>query len=226
MKSSLIVPLAILSLTCLVAAEPLALTVHTDQTTKTISTGIYGQFLEHIFNSVHGGLWGDQILNGTLELRPAFGRRGVRRGPAPADASAAAMTAASATTPAATPPAAAPAAAPTTTPPRNWEFVGDVNEVTMDRDNPFNAEVSARLAAKAGSTSATGPGIRQRNIALKQGEKYTFSLYARGSGSVVVTFYDGNTPAFSKTFTGLTAQWQKFTRRVHGSRRRLTPPRC
>ena len=42
---------------------------HTDKTTKNIDQRIYGQFLEHIFNSVHGGLWGDQILNGTLELR-------------------------------------------------------------------------------------------------------------------------------------------------------------
>jgi alpha-L-arabinofuranosidase len=60
MKSGLIVPLAVLSPTSLVAAKPLALTVHTDQTTKTISVGIYGQFLERIFHSVHGGLWGDQ----------------------------------------------------------------------------------------------------------------------------------------------------------------------
>ena len=51
------------------AAEPVALTVHTDQPAGTISPRIYGQFLEHIFNSVHGGLWGDQIQNGTLELR-------------------------------------------------------------------------------------------------------------------------------------------------------------
>jgi len=164
--------------------DPIVLTVHTDQTTKTVSTGIYGQFLEHIFNSVHGGLWGDQILNGTLELRPARGRRG--EGPARAGA-------------------------PTAATPRNWEFVGDANEVSVDRDNPFNAEVSMRLAAKAGGDSATGPGIRQRNIALKQGEKYTLSLHARGSGSVVASFYDGNTPAFSKTFTDLAARWQEFT---------------
>ena len=184
MKSWFIVPLVTLSLTSLAVADPLALTVHTDQTTKTISTGIYGQFLEHIFNSVHGGLWGDQILNGTLELRPPRGGRG--RGPAPA-------------------------AAPTATTLRNWEFVGDANEVSIDRDNPFNAEVSVRLAGKAGGDATTGPGIRQRNIALKEGEKYTLSLYAHGSGSVVATFSDGNTPAFSKTFTDLTAQWQKFT---------------
>ncbi|MEN6337766.1 MAG: alpha-L-arabinofuranosidase C-terminal domain-containing protein [Phycisphaerales bacterium] len=163
--------------------EPLALTVHTDRTTKTVSAGIYGQFLEHIFNSVHGGLWGDQILNGALEPRPARVRQ-----------------------------SGGLAAAETPTPMtlRYWEFVGDANEVAMDRDNPFNAEVSVRLAAGAGSDSAAGPGIRQRNIALRQGETYTLSLYARGSGSVVAAFYDGNTPAFTRTFTGLTAEWQKF----------------
>jgi hypothetical protein len=71
MKNRSIVLLATLSLTPLVAAEPLALTVHTDQATKNVSTGIYGQFLEHIFNSVHGGLWGDQILNGDLTPKTA-----------------------------------------------------------------------------------------------------------------------------------------------------------
>jgi hypothetical protein len=95
------------------------LTVHTDQTTKTISTGIDGQFLEHIFNSVHGGLWGDQILKGTLELRPGGPGRGGR----------------------------GPTAAPTANAPRNWEFVGDANEVSIDRDNPFNADVSVRIVA-------------------------------------------------------------------------------
>ena len=163
-------------------ADPLALTVHTDQTTKTVRVGIYGQFLEHIFNSVHGGLWGDQILNGTLELRPARPGRRMR----------------------------GPGAAPATTP-RNWEFVGAADEVSADRDNPFNADVSVRIAAKVGGDSTTGPGIRQRDIALQQGETYTLSLYARGSGSVIVTFHDGDVPVFTKTVAGLTAQWQKFT---------------
>jgi alpha-N-arabinofuranosidase len=181
MKRWLNISLVTLVLTSVVAADPVSLTVHTDRTTKTISTGIYGQFLEHIFNSVHGGLWGDQILNGTLELRPPRPRRRAR----------------------------GPAAAPATTP-QNWAFVGDANEVAIDRENPLNAEVSVRLAAKTAGDSATGPGIRQENIALKQGETYTLSLYARGNGSVVATFRDGNTPTFSKTFTGLTAQWQKF----------------
>ncbi|MDP2897083.1 MAG: carbohydrate binding domain-containing protein, partial [bacterium] len=102
----------------------------------------------------------------------------------------------------------APGTAPT---PRNWEFVGAADEVSVDRDNPFNADVSVRIAAKVGGDSATEPGIRQRNIALKQSEKYTLSLYARGSGSVFAAFYDADTPVFTKTFTGLTPQWQKFT---------------
>jgi alpha-L-arabinofuranosidase len=162
---------------------PIALTVYTDQIMKTVSTGIYGQFLEHIFNSVHGGLWGDQILNGTLELRPprpkwAGGDRDVKPATSPLD----------------------------------WEFIGDTGDVFINRDNPFNAEVSVRLAARAGTESSAGPGICQKDIALEQGETYTFSLYARGGGGdVVVTFNDGDIPVFTKTFTGLTKKWQQYT---------------
>jgi alpha-N-arabinofuranosidase len=36
-----------------------------------IDVGIYGQFLEHIFNSVHGGLWGDLLRNPSLETTSA-----------------------------------------------------------------------------------------------------------------------------------------------------------
>lgn len=187
MKNWFIIPLAAFSLTSLAAADSVELTVHTDQTTKTISTGIYGQFLEHIFNSVHGGLWGDQILNGTLEQRPAFPGRGRRgRGNAPA---------------------AAGNDAPIATPPLNWEFIGDTNVVSVDRNDPFNAEVSVRLNA---SESGNG-GIRQKDIALKRGEDYTLTLYARGSGNVQVAFQDGEATAFTKTITGVTAQWRKFT---------------
>ena len=162
--------------------QSFACTVHTDQTTKTISTGIYGQFLEHIFNSVHGGLWGDQILNGTLELAPAGRRRGRRTSET----------------------------APTVNPPRNWEFVGGPNEVSTDTENPFNADVSIRIDARA-TPLGRGPGIRQRNIALKQGEKYTLSLYARGRGHVITAFLDGDAQVYSHTFMELTTQWKKFT---------------
>jgi alpha-N-arabinofuranosidase len=45
--------------------------VDTTKTVGDINIDIYGQFLEHIFNSVHGGLWGDMILNPSLEREPA-----------------------------------------------------------------------------------------------------------------------------------------------------------
>lgn len=181
MKTCFKILVAALSLASVVAAEPVSLTVHTDQTTKTVNVQIYGQFLEHIFNSVHGGIWGDQILNGTFEPRPGGPGQGGR----------------------------GTGANPAATAPRYWEFVGAAGRVAMDRDNPFNAEVSVRIATKFGDDAATG--IRQRNIALKQGEKYTLTLYARGSGSVVATFQDGDGAVYTKTFSELTGQWQKFT---------------
>ncbi len=160
-------------------ADPLELTVHADKTTKNISVGIYGQFLEHIFNSVHGGLWGDQILNGTLELRPPRKRRdGTLR--------------------------------PQATTPQYWEFLGDSSSVFIDKEDPFNAEVSVHIAAMSDNAD-NKPGIRQQNIALKRGEKYTLSFYARGHGFVDVSFDEGDIPVFSETFSGLTEQWQKFS---------------
>ena len=159
-----VLPLAVLSatrlaatepvaLTVRTAAEPVVLTVHTDQTTKTIGIGIYGQSLDNDY----GGLWGNQILNGALEPRPApdYPVKGPR--PLP-----------------------------------NWEYVGDAD---IERG-------SVRITAKS--------GIRQRNIALKQGEKYLLTLQARGTGSAIATFQDGDATVFTKTFAELTPEFQKF----------------
>jgi alpha-N-arabinofuranosidase len=175
------------------AADPVALTVRAGQPVKTVSPGIYGQFLEHIFNSVHGGLWGDQVLNGTLELRPAGRQQGAGT-TAGAQASIGSGTQPS-----------------TTNAPRGWEFVTVGGEVRNDAENPFNAANSIRIEARTGGDSPTGPGIRQRNIALQANEKYTLTLYARGSGSLVVAFTEENDVLFSKIVTGLTGGWQKYT---------------
>jgi len=43
--------------------------VDSDKVVNQIDVGIHGQFLEHIFNSVHGGLWGDMLKNGSLESK-------------------------------------------------------------------------------------------------------------------------------------------------------------
>ncbi len=49
------------------APERIVYTVDAARTVGRIDPGIYGQFLEHIFNSVHGGLWGDLVRNPSLE---------------------------------------------------------------------------------------------------------------------------------------------------------------
>ncbi|MBN2138363.1 MAG: DUF1080 domain-containing protein [Sedimentisphaerales bacterium] len=49
------------------SAADLALTVDARSIAGTIDKNVYGHFLEHIFHSVNGGLWGDLIWNRTFE---------------------------------------------------------------------------------------------------------------------------------------------------------------
>ncbi|MEI7902350.1 MAG: family 16 glycoside hydrolase [bacterium] len=68
---------AFLFLTALGAAAQEAATVQykadPSKVENAVDVKIYGQFLEHIFNSVHGGLWGDLILNPSLEAQGGGG---------------------------------------------------------------------------------------------------------------------------------------------------------
>ena len=60
--------LALGGLACAVTAQTQAtLTVYPDQIRDRIDERIYGQFLEHIYHSVNGGLWGQMIWNGGFE---------------------------------------------------------------------------------------------------------------------------------------------------------------
>ena len=76
-KSLGLIVVALLMMCCLHEAvasdqsKPVTYHVDTTQSIGEIDVNIYGQFLEHIFNSVHGGLWGDMILNPSFERRPA-----------------------------------------------------------------------------------------------------------------------------------------------------------
>ena len=205
MKNWFVITLAALSLTSVAVADSVELTVHSDQTTKTISTGIYGQFLEHIFNSVHGGLWGDQILNGTLELsRPAAPRR--RPG-------------GNATT---NGPAAARRDAP--------RELGIRRRRRRSRHRPGKSLQCGGLRAhrgpKAGGDQATGPGIRQRNIALQaRRDVHPLALRAR-QRRMSATFDDEATHRRSpaRPSAGLTGQMAKVHRRVHRASALWMPP--
>lgn len=186
--SALVVSLVPLS----AVSETVTIKVNTQQPTKRIEVGIYGQFLEHIFHSVHGGLWGDKVLNGTFELRPARERGAGTASGAQASVSDGQQSSIP------------------STPPRGWEFVGAAGAARNDSENPFNATNSIRIEA-SGDNAAAKPGIRQRAIALEQNEKYTLKLFARGAGTLEVAFSQDNEVVLQKTVSGLTDAWKEFT---------------
>ena len=50
-------------------AQPVHLKVDTTQVVREIDPKIYGQFLEHIYHSVNGGVWGEVVWNRSFEER-------------------------------------------------------------------------------------------------------------------------------------------------------------
>ena len=50
-------------------AQPVHLKVDTTQVVHPIDPRIYGQFLEHIYHSVNGGIWGEAVWNRSFEER-------------------------------------------------------------------------------------------------------------------------------------------------------------
>ena len=48
-------------------AEDLSLTIHPDRVLNQIDEKVYGHFLEHIYHSCNGGLWGDLIWDRSFE---------------------------------------------------------------------------------------------------------------------------------------------------------------
>jgi hypothetical protein len=56
------------------AAQKVALTVDPQRVLHTIDPNVYGHFLEHIYHSCNGGLWGDIIWNRSFEELPGGGR--------------------------------------------------------------------------------------------------------------------------------------------------------
>lgn len=62
---------AAIASTCLLAstvpAEDVTLTLHPDQVVNRIDEKVYGHFLEHIYHSVNGGLWGELVWDRSFE---------------------------------------------------------------------------------------------------------------------------------------------------------------
>ncbi len=171
-------PLALLTLALpTYAADPISYTLHADQPIQQIDPRIYGQFLEHIFNSVHGGLWADQLLNGSHELDPPNKKEKQNPSSNPA--------------------------------PRYWQFTDDIKTIHADNQNPLNADNSIHLESPP--DNFTPPALSQSHIALKAAERYTLTLYARGTTALSITFTNNNQPLLTKQTPTLTPDWQKYT---------------
>jgi alpha-N-arabinofuranosidase len=56
------------------SAQTVSLTVNTGRVLHGIDEKIYGQFLEHIYHSVNGGLWGDMVWNRQWAARQRLGQ--------------------------------------------------------------------------------------------------------------------------------------------------------
>jgi alpha-N-arabinofuranosidase len=55
------------------APPPVRLTLDTSRTVNPVDVRVYGHFLEHIYHSVNGGLWGEVVWNRSFEQRPTRG---------------------------------------------------------------------------------------------------------------------------------------------------------
>ena len=56
-----------------VESQKVVLTVDPQQVLHVIDPRVYGQFLEHIYHSCNGGLWGDIVWNRSFEELPGGG---------------------------------------------------------------------------------------------------------------------------------------------------------
>ena len=54
---------------CALAQQPVHLTIDTGHVVREIDPKIYGQFLEHIYHSVNGGVWGELVWDRSFEER-------------------------------------------------------------------------------------------------------------------------------------------------------------
>jgi len=66
-KCTIVTVLSILGCTALCRAADVVLSIDPDNVAGRIDEKIYGHFLEHIFHSVNGGLWGEMIWDRSFE---------------------------------------------------------------------------------------------------------------------------------------------------------------
>lgn len=185
----------------LAAAQDVQIKVNSDKVIKTVDDRLYGQFLEHIYHSMHGGLWGEIVWNRSFEeAPPAAGGRGAGGGGGRGRGAAGATQPA----PVAVAPATAPSAAPAF-PIRHWLAVGAAT-ITVDIERPLNSSKSAKIITDAGG------GIAQNNFAVRKGDICRGSIFVRGTApdGLTVKLVQGATTLAEQTISGFAADWKEF----------------
>jgi alpha-N-arabinofuranosidase len=99
--------------------DPLRVTIDTQQTSAPVSKYLYGQFIEHIGNTMYSSLWAEMI-----DDRKFFFP----------------------ITPEEPKPAAQPEGGPFMMTPNKWRPIGPVESVVMDKEKPFVGDQSPRIA--------------------------------------------------------------------------------
>jgi alpha-N-arabinofuranosidase len=131
------------------------LTIQANRLEGRIPDRVYGQFLEHIYHSCNGGLWGELVWNRSFEdSKEKPKTKAVDNNPNVA--------------PAETPLDESPFCAPF------WKAVGKATGAVVT-NQPFNSQQCLKL-----TTSGAGMGIQQDRFAVRQDETYRGSIWLRG----------------------------------------------
>ncbi len=80
MKTTVIILGVVFGLAAAAAAEDVSVSVNADKVAGRIDKNIYGHFLEHIFHSVNGGLWGELVWQRSFEGGGSKGGKWSREG--------------------------------------------------------------------------------------------------------------------------------------------------
>jgi alpha-N-arabinofuranosidase len=78
-RAGLLVPFALFLIAGLARAQGVSLALDPEKVVNRVDERIYGHFLEHIYHSVNGGLWGETVWNRSFEQWPGSKRKGAPR---------------------------------------------------------------------------------------------------------------------------------------------------
>ena len=170
-------------------AEPkvpdrLSVSVNTQQTAEPVSKYEFGMFIEHIGTLIYRSLW-SEMLDDRKFYFPIVSKEPETPGRRQGGGFPGMQL-------------------------HKWRPVGPDEIVTMDKDQPFVGEQSPRIALN----TSTPVGIRQSELALVKGKKYTGRIYLRGTPGtkvqVSLIWGEGANDRETLSFTALTDAYKKF----------------